>query len=140
MLHWFMQNTRLNQIPIHRAADRPVLPECIPITFKHTYAGVRPRRGSVRAPSQSRAPRPPCVPVYPQVSPRPPGPDLSHALKHTHVILIRKCVINQSNLTSLAALAPFQFPGNLILSVSQCLITARAEGRASTERIINCVF
>lgn len=32
-----------------------------------------------------------------------------------------------TNLTSLAARAPFQFPGNLILSVSPFLITAREE-------------
>lgn len=60
---------------------------------------------------------------HPNVSRRPAGLTQLR-VQRTRVILIRPCVIERSNLTSLAARAPFQFPGNLILSLSPFLIIA----------------
>lgn len=57
----------------------------------------------------------------------------SHAVLNTRVILISLRVRNSSNLTYLAPLAPFQFPGNLILSVSPYL-TGEAGGGEGEQR------
>lgn len=130
------------------------------IRLKHTQAHVNllktkpqhrpediPPSLSLSLPSHLSAGIAQSITTFHPTIPRRPDP-LTHRVKHTHVILIRRCVINQSNLTSLAALAPFQFPGNLILSVSPYLIIAwekereRGERRecAGREGIINCAF
>lgn len=84
------------------------------------------------------------IATFHPTAPRSPVP-LTQRVKRTHAILIRLRVRNQSNLTSLAALAPFQFPGNLILCVSPNLIIAWEKetgegGHAGREGIINCAF